>query len=122
MGDDSMTTMQLTELMLEYQKKMMELRDMENIIKQAVLQRGETFVVADVRATYSGGRKTYDYEKACIQAIEAMGEAGERMLNARTEVRKETNWRRLAEDLGIEQDDVPFIDRGPLVMISYNRR
>ena len=50
--------------MLKWERMRCELDDLEQSIKDAVMQLGKTQTVGNVRASYSGGRKSYDYETA----------------------------------------------------------
>jgi len=71
----SKTGLNETELamaMLQYGELRTTLDALEAQIKAAVLERGKTQTVGSVRASYSAGRKTYDYE-ATINAAESAG-------------------------------------------------
>ena len=50
--------------MLKWEQKKRELDELEQAIKDTVLQIGKTQTVGNVRATFSNGRKSYDYEGA----------------------------------------------------------
>jgi len=54
----------LAGLMLEWEGKRKELDALEAEIRAAVLALGKTQTVGNVRASYTAGRKTYDYEAA----------------------------------------------------------
>ena len=54
----------LAQLMLEYEKSLMNTNDLADKIKAAVLELGKTQTVGNVRASYSKGRKRYDYKAA----------------------------------------------------------
>ena len=55
---------QLAKDMLEWREKRLELDHIEGKIKEAVLEMGKTQTVGDVRASYSAGRRTFDYQQA----------------------------------------------------------
>jgi len=50
--------------MLKWERKRRELDELEQAIKDAVLQLKQTQTVGNVRASFSKGRKTYDYQAA----------------------------------------------------------
>lgn len=52
----------LARIMLLWEQKRRELDELEDAIKDTVLQLGTTQTVGNVRATYNGGRRSYDYE------------------------------------------------------------
>ena len=54
----------LAEKMLEWENKKRELDLLEEWIKGQVLELEQTQTVGNVRASYSAGRKSYDYEGA----------------------------------------------------------
>ena len=54
----------LAEKMLEWEKAKCHLAQIEEEIQTVVLAIGKTQTVGNVRASYSGGRKSYDYESA----------------------------------------------------------
>ena len=67
-----MNETELAMKMLQYGELRSTLDALEAQIKTAVLERGKTQTVGNVRASYSTGRKTYDYE-ATINAAESAG-------------------------------------------------
>jgi len=68
-----MNETELAMKMLQYGDLKATLDVLEAQIKIAVLERGKTQTVGNVRASYSTGRKTYDYE-ATINAAESAGQ------------------------------------------------
>jgi len=54
--------------MLLWEQKRRELDDLEQAVKDAVLRLGKSQTVGNVKATYTSGRKTYDYEGTAVQA------------------------------------------------------
>lgn len=58
----------LARLMLEWEAKRKELDKIETDIKNIVLELGESFTVGDIRATFTKGRTTYDYEMTVQRA------------------------------------------------------
>ena len=55
----------LTTKIIEWRTLRMQLDVLEAEIKEAVVAAGKTQKIGDVKASYSKGRKTYDYEAAC---------------------------------------------------------
>jgi len=89
---------QLAFKLLEWEMKRNELDDLEKEITDAVLFLEKTQNVGNVRASYSGGRATYDYETPAFA-------------NATLEIKlkhqtkqKETDWEMLAKDIGFSGD------------------
>ena len=68
-----MDNSQLAALMLEWEATQRKADEIAAVIKQAVLDIGKTQVVGNVRATFSAGRRTFDY-RAAIDAAEAAGQ------------------------------------------------
>jgi hypothetical protein len=59
-----MNATELAHKMLEWQEVQARADLLKMEIEAAVLELGKTQTVGNVRATYSAGRKTYDYEEA----------------------------------------------------------
>jgi hypothetical protein len=59
-----MTATNLAQKMLKRQELILQAKELEQEISQAVLTLEKTQTVGDVRATYSKPRITYDYEAA----------------------------------------------------------
>ena len=57
-----MDASELAKKMLEWESKKRELDALEAEIKDAVMALGNTQTVGNVRATYSAGRRTFDYQ------------------------------------------------------------
>jgi len=60
----------LARTMLEWEATQRKADELAAQIKTAVLAIGKTQVVGNVRATFSAGRRTFDYETAIANAIE----------------------------------------------------
>ncbi len=63
-----MDSSQLARLMLDWGELCGRMEQLEVEIRVAVLELGKTQTVGHVRATFSAGRKTYDYETAVKSA------------------------------------------------------
>ena len=57
-----MNPTELAQSLLQWQGLKEQMDELEEAIKEAVLKLGKTQTVGDVRASYSKGRTTYDYE------------------------------------------------------------
>jgi hypothetical protein len=63
---------ELAKKMLEWGDRKAELDALEEEIKVAVMELGATQTVGKVRASFSTGRKSYDYQRA-VESYEAQG-------------------------------------------------
>ena len=96
--------------MLRWERMRRELDELEQAIKDTVLQIGKTQTVGNVRASYSGGRKTYNYEAAAN---------GHPFVNQSTvDLFSKTviDWRGVCNHVGI--DDIPFTESPPSVSLK----
>lgn len=59
-----MNASELAAMMLQWEAQRKALDELEKQIEQEVLALGKTFTVGNVRASYTQGRTTYDYEGA----------------------------------------------------------
>ena len=101
----------LAEAMLEWGRKRAELDLLTAEIETAVLELGVTQNVGNVRASYSGGRKQYNYEAAGCNAPEEII-----MGNTITQTVISTDWRTVCQVAGIR--DVPFTQSKPSVTVK----
>ena len=104
--------------MLEWEETQRKSNALKAIIEAEVLALGRTQNVGNVRASYSGGRKSYNYEGA----ISAMGEAGVLEAGALEPYTTtipatwRTDYRAACKGLGVE--DVPFTQSAPSVTLK----
>lgn len=98
--------------MLEWERKKRELDTLENEIAQAVLVMGKTQTVGNVRATYSGGRKSYDYRGAA----DGHPMVSDATLDLFTRTAVTIDWKKICEHVGI--DDMPFTQSAPAVTLK----
>ena len=104
---------ELARKMLEWGQKSEELARLTAEIETAVLELGETQTVGDVRATYSKGRKRYDYR----EAAEGHPMVSDATISLFTKTPEPvTDWRAICEHAGIE--DVPFVQGEPSVKVK----
>ena len=90
-----------------------ELAVLETAIKDAVLQLGHTQKSGNVRATYSAGRKRFDYRGAATDHPLV----DEEVIDLFSSTAITTDWRGICKHAGIE--DVPFTQPSPSVTIKY---
>ena len=107
-----MNASELAAAMLQWEQKRAELDLLEADIKAAVLELGKTYVVGNVRATYSQGRKTYDYERAA-QSMSHLVELGEIVEKHKT---WKVDWKSVCDE--IEVEDIPFEQGEPSVTLK----
>lgn len=95
----------LAQQMLNWEKKRRELDELEEAIRDTVLQLQKTQTVGNVRATYSKPRNSYDYEGPVQQRME-IGEEIDRELYftvlEHTSTRTVTDWRAVCKAAEIE--------------------
>ncbi len=106
-----MDAAQLAQKMLDWGKLHEELATLTAEIETAVLVVGKTQNVGNVRATYSKGRKRYDYEKVGrLQSPEIIAAW------TITKTVETTSWRDLCSGEGIK--DIPFTQGEPGVKVK----
>jgi len=101
--------------MLRWERLLQKADALAEEIQAVVLEIGKTQTVGHVRASYSGGRKSYDYHEAA-DGHKFVSEATIRLF---TELIPETtriNWRGICEHAGIE--DIPFTQSEPSVKLK----
>jgi len=106
---------ELAELLLSWEIEKAALDELEGKIKELVLTLGETQTVGYVRASYSKGRTTYDYELACRNH-----EADMNPVLVAKHAKTTVDWRAMAmESLKLAQAEIPVTKVGePTVSIG----
>lgn len=97
--------------MLEYEKIYHQLEALGAEIKAAVLEAGSTQKVGNVTASYSGGRKTFDYVTAAKD--KAPAEIIDKFTTTETIIK--TDWRQVCQEWGC---DIPFTQSEPSVTLK----
>jgi len=93
-----LTPVELAEAMIDYSKLSRELEALEAMISRTVLSLGKTQTVGDVRATYSNGRGSYDYESAAREML-----SEDRICQLTPDHTKSSvDWRSLCKSAGID--------------------
>lgn len=107
----------LAATMLEWEQKKAELDDLEMVIKHDVMMVGKTLTVGNVRASYSGGRKTYNYQTTAY----ASGATPDEIRGFTTQPPMPapvTDWKGLCESLGISKDETIHDKSKPTVTVK----
>lgn len=99
--------------MLAWEETQREADRLRSEIEAAVLELGKSQTVGNVRASYSAGRKSYDYDKAIQIALES-GAVGTAEL--KTFEYSELDARGACKGLGIEA--VPYTQSEPSVSVK----
>ena len=105
----------LARFLLRWETERTALDALEREIRDLVLMLGETQIVGYVRASYSKGRTTYDYELACRNH-----EADMNPVLVAKHAKTTVDWRAMAlESLGLAQAEIPVAKVGePTVSIG----
>jgi len=90
-----MNATELAEKMLQWQEAQKRADVLKVEIQHAVLAIGKTQTVGDVRASYSRGRKVYDYEIGGRTA-------SEEIIALHTKTVTSVDWRKVSKDAKIE--------------------
>ena len=104
--------------MLLWEDKREELDELEAEIRAGILELQETQKVGHVVASYSGGRRTFEYERPVLaaraKAIEEMDEARIQDINAAMQMHTTTkvtvNFRNVCETLQLTREEVDKSD------------
>lgn len=106
---------QLATMMLEWERVQKRADALRATIKHTVLRIGHTQTVGNVRATYSGGRKVYDY----LFAAGSHPAISEDIMQSFTVTPPpRTDWRKVCEHLEIDKADIPSMQSEPSVTIK----
>jgi len=101
-----MNDSELAQAMLDWKAAQQAADEIAEAIKAEIADREKGITVGDVRATYSAGRKRYDYQAACLEAPTSV---------VSKHTQKVVNWRAVAEELQVE--DIPFEQGDPSVSL-----
>lgn len=105
----------LAKMMLRWEEAQLLADKLRARIETAVMQIGETQTVGNVRARYSGGRKSYNYQTAAI-----LCPAANQSVIKEFTITPEpyTDWRKVCEHAGVERNDIPFTKSEPTVTVK----
>ena len=107
-----MNQSELATLMLEWEKAQAQADALKHVIEAAVLEIGETVKAGNVKAVYSGGRKTYDYRTALAGYDEVALAPWTTEVPATVKV----DYLKACKGLGVE--DVPYTQSEPSVTVK----
>ncbi len=107
-----MNASHLAYLMLDWEEKRRELMELEQAIKEVVVELGKSVTTGNVRATFSKGRVTRDYRAA----IEASGNNSPVTLQPWRKITYD--YKTACEELEIPAEDIPFTQGKPSVSIK----
>jgi len=91
-----MNASELANLMLKWEELRKQLDDIEATIRLEVLAVGKTQTVGNVRATFSNGRRTFDYETP------AKPIAPPELVMQHTEIIEKIDWKSICSEVGAE--------------------
>ena len=108
---------QLAQDMLEWHHYQRAADERAAAIRDTVMDLGETVTTGTVRASYSKGRKSYDYHGAAVKEMApwAEDERAAQIVSRLTLIEK-VDWRLVCKDAEI--DDIPFTESNPSVTIK----
>ena len=107
---------ELAMLMLEWEKKNHELHLIELKIGDEVMQLKQTFVVGNVRATYSDGRRSFDYESTA----RVDERCSQQIIDIHT--KPVIDWKAICEALDIAKENIVVLSKTePSVSIKLDK-
>lgn len=107
---------ELAKKMIAWGDAKRSLDTLEGEIAQAVLQLGKTQTVGNVRATFSTGRKTYDYQ-ASARSLLGMGDLSDNQ-SVQEATSSIVDWHMVCDAIGISHDDIIFKSSAPAVTLK----
>jgi len=108
----TMHASELAKKMLEGEELQRAADNIRGEIQAAVLDIGKTQTVGNVRASYSKGRKSYDYQRAAQDVSPSI-------IRANSTTRTIVDWRGICQNEGIT--DIPFTQSEPRVTVKLLR-
>ena len=100
----------LAALMLEWEQAKRQADALETRIKREVLNLGKSQTVGNVRATYSKGRRTFDYQEGAGESVDPY------VIEMHTKPR--IDWRGVCNYIGRDKDEIPFTQGQPSVSVK----
>ena len=108
---------ELARKMLRWEEAQLFADDLRAEIKSAVMRIGRTQTVGNVRASYSGGRKSYDYHAGAASVSAPIINRG--IIERFTIVPPpRVDWRKICEHVGVNKADIPFTQGDPSVAVK----
>ena len=100
---------ELAEAVLKYEDLFRELKSLERDILDAVLYYEKSVELSNIRAKYSEGRKSYDWEGYILEMKSTFDEtvlSGLLQKHSKTKTSTSVAWAKIADDLGIKSSDL----------------
>ncbi len=113
--NETMDARELALKLLEWEKLKLNLDALAAEIETAVLKIGKTQTVGNARASYSKGRRSYDYQEAADGHLH-VSEATVSLFTTIIPQTEKVDWRGICKHAGI--DDVPFVQSEPKVTLK----
>ena len=107
-----MNASELATKMLEWEQAKRSLDALTAEIESAVLEVGQTQTVGNVRATYSQGRRSFDYRAA----VDALAVSRDMLAEYTTIPAPVVDWKGICEVVGIA--NIPFTQSEPSVTVK----
>jgi len=108
-----MNASELAQKMLVWEQQKRSLDALTAEIEAAVLELGQTQTVGSVRATYSGGRKSFAYDAAATQVGVTIPQE---LVDEHTQTTQRIDWKAICEVAGVT--DIPFTQSEPSVSVK----
>jgi len=103
--------------MLRWEQVQREADALAEEIRAAVLDIGYTHTVGNVRASYSAGRKSYDY-RAAADGHKFVSEATVRLFTEFIPETTRVDWKGICQHAGIGQEEIPYTQSEPKVALT----
>ena len=103
--------------MLEWEKLKCAADTLAAEIEAAVLEIGKTRTVGNVRASYSAGRKSYDY-LAAADGHPMVSDVTVSLFTTIIPQSEKVDWQGICKHAGIEAMDIPYTQSAPSVTVK----
>ena len=110
-----MDATELAEKMLYWERAQRKADALAAEIQAAVLEIGKTQTVGNTRASYSAGRKSYDYQ-AAADGHKWVSEVTVFLFTTIVPQTENVDWRGICQHVGIE--DIPYTQSAPSVTVK----
>lgn len=112
---ESVDMSQLAARMLTWEQMQLRANELRAVIEATVMRIGETQTVGNTRATYSSGRKTYDYAMAAMMCPRLKDSIAQQFT---VTPEPQTDWRKICEHVGVDKASIPFTQTEPSVTVK----
>jgi len=112
-----MDASELAAKLLQYEAEYKALEALKEEIIEAVLDVGETQKAGNVTASYSGGRKTFDYQTAAVESPKVTPDIIQEFTKTVTTV--EVDYLKVCDAAGLDKEtEIPFTQSQPSVTLK----